>query len=132
MYAELTLITVEVLFLLTNVAHIALFTMELVAALNALVSGVAFPAEMVVVLDTFEALLQLLAMERFVVVGNIASVALITMSVVFLKAGDAFLTFHAMEVIFLPYFVYAFLAEVAMEFIFFTLAKNIAFSTKVS
>jgi len=48
---------VKVLFLLANIAHIALFTMELIATLNALVDGIALLAEMVVFWDTFEALL---------------------------------------------------------------------------
>lgn len=122
----------KILFLLANIAHIALFTMEHVGALNALVDCIALSAEVVVFWDTFKALLELLAMKRFVVVDYIAFITIITVSVIFLETRDAFLTFHAMKVAFSSYSVYAFVAEVTMEFILFILTKYVALFTKVT
>jgi hypothetical protein len=58
--------------------------MEHVAALNALVDCIALPAKVIIFWDTFKALLKLFTMKRIVVVGYIAFIAIITVSVIFL------------------------------------------------
>ena len=64
--------------------------------------------------------------------GYITFIAIITVRIIFLETGKAFLTFHAMKITISSYSVYAFVAEVAMEFILFILTKHVALCTKVT